>query len=40
LDHICTTCFVFENLFGNSFSNHFANSQSYMNKIARSILRI
>jgi hypothetical protein len=33
LDHICTTCFVFANLFGKSFSKSFANSQRYMNKI-------
>jgi hypothetical protein len=31
LDHICTTCFVFANLFGKSFSKSFANSQRYMN---------
>jgi hypothetical protein len=37
LDHICTTCFVFANLFGKSFSKSFANSQKYMGKIARSI---
>jgi hypothetical protein len=34
LDHICTTCFVFANLFEKSFSKYFANSQRYMNKIA------
>jgi hypothetical protein len=38
LDHICATCFVFANPFGKSFSNSFANSQRYMDKIARSIL--
>ena len=40
LDHICTTCFVFANLFGKSFSNYFANSQRYMNMIVRSIFKI
>ena len=39
LDHVCTTCFVFANLFGNSFSKSFANSKRYMNKIARSIFQ-
>jgi hypothetical protein len=39
LDHACTTCFVFANSFGNSFQSLFANSQRYMNKILRSILR-
>jgi len=36
LDHICTTCFVFANSFGNSF----ANSQRHINKIASSIFKI
>jgi hypothetical protein len=40
LDHICTTCFVFANLVGNSFQSLFANSQRYMNKISRSIFKI
>jgi hypothetical protein len=40
LDLISTTCFVFANLFGKSFQNLFANSQRYMNKIARSIFKI
>jgi hypothetical protein len=40
LDHICTTCFVFANPFGKSFSNSFANSQRYMNKISKSIFKI
>jgi hypothetical protein len=40
LDHACTTCFVFANSFGKSFQSPFANSQSYMNKISRSILKI
>jgi hypothetical protein len=40
LDHICTTCFVFVNLFGKYFSDSFANSQRYMNMIARSISKI
>jgi hypothetical protein len=40
LDQICTTCFVFANLFGNSFLRSFANSQRYMNKISRSIFKI
>jgi hypothetical protein len=40
LDHICTTCFVFANLFGNFFSKSFPNSQRYMNKISRSIFKI
>src|SRR5688572_10786520 len=40
LDHICTTCFVFANSFGKSFQGLFANSQRYMNKIARSIFKI
>jgi hypothetical protein len=38
LDHICTTCFVFANSFGKIFSKSFANSQRYMNKIARSLV--
>jgi hypothetical protein len=33
LDHTCTTCFVFANVFGNSFQSLFANSQRYINKI-------
>jgi hypothetical protein len=40
LDHICTTCFVFANSFVKSFQNIFANSQRYMNKIARIIFKI
>ena len=40
LDHACTTCFVFANLFGNSFQSLFANSQRYINKILRSIFKI
>jgi hypothetical protein len=40
LDHICTTCFVFANLFGNSSSKSFANSQRYRSKISRSIFKI
>jgi hypothetical protein len=39
LDYNCTTSFVFANSFGKSFQNLFENSQSYMNKIARSISR-
>jgi hypothetical protein len=39
LDHNCTTCFVFANSFGKSFQSLFANSQRYMNKIARSIFQ-
>jgi hypothetical protein len=39
-DHICTTCFVFANLFGKSFQSLFANSQRYRNNIARSIFMI
>jgi hypothetical protein len=33
-------CFVFANSFGKSFQSPFANSQRYMNKIARSIFKI
>jgi hypothetical protein len=40
LDHACTTCFVFANSFGKSFQSLFANSQRYMNNIARSIFKI
>jgi hypothetical protein len=40
LDHACTTCFVFANSFGKKFQSPFANSQSYMNKISRSIFKI
>jgi hypothetical protein len=40
LDHICTTCFVFADLFGSSFSKSFANSQRYTNKISSSIFKI
>jgi hypothetical protein len=40
LDHLCTTSFVFANSFGKSFQSLFANSQRYMNKIARSIFKI
>jgi hypothetical protein len=40
LDHACTTCFVFANPFGKYFQSLFANSQRYMNKIARSIFKI
>jgi hypothetical protein len=40
LDHICTTCFVFANLFGRSFQSLFANSQRYRNNIARSLFKI
>jgi hypothetical protein len=40
LDHACTTCFVFANSFEKSFQSPFANSQRYMNKIARSIFKI
>jgi hypothetical protein len=40
LDHECTTCFVFANSFGKSFQGLFANSQRYMNRIARSIFKI
>jgi hypothetical protein len=40
LDLICTTCFVFANIFVKSFQKSFANSQRYMNKIARSIFKI
>jgi hypothetical protein len=39
LDHICTTYFVFANLFGKSFESLFVNSQRYMNMIARSIFQ-
>jgi hypothetical protein len=38
LDHICTTCF-YKSLW-KIFSKSFANSQRYMNKIARSIFKI
>jgi hypothetical protein len=40
LDYLCTTCFVFANSFGKSFQSRFANSQRYINKIARSIFKI
>jgi hypothetical protein len=40
LDHICTTCFVFTNLFGKPFHSLFTNSQRYMNDIARRIFKI
>jgi hypothetical protein len=40
LDHICTTYFVFANLFGKIFSKTFANSQRYRNDIARNIFKI
>jgi hypothetical protein len=40
LNHSCTTCFVFANSFGKSIQSLFANSQRYMNKIARSIFKI
>jgi hypothetical protein len=40
LDHARTTCFVFANSIGKSFQSTFANSQRYMNKIARSIFKI
>jgi hypothetical protein len=41
---VCTTLaplvLFFANTFGKSFQSLFANSQRYMNKIARSILKI
>ena len=40
MDHACTTRFVFANSFGKSFQKLFANSQRYMNKIARIIFKI
>jgi hypothetical protein len=40
LDHICTTCFVFANLFGKLFKKTFASSQRYRNMIAKNIFRI
>jgi hypothetical protein len=40
LDHICTTSFVFANLFLEIYSKTFVSSQRYGNMIACSIFRI
>jgi hypothetical protein len=39
LVHICTTCLFLQICWKQSFQKYFANSQRYMNTIARSILR-
>jgi hypothetical protein len=39
LDHFCTTCFIFVNLFGKSFQSLFANSQRYMNDLQEAFIR-